>query len=103
MNSLPLTPDIAEMAARVIWFEDAATAISNPIRFVAYAMTYGTHEDMEIIRRYLTDPDLLEVLSKAPAGIFDRRSWAYWNVRLGRYSTPPMPQRIVERDERLRS
>ena len=34
-------------------------------------MTYGTHEDMKVVRRYLTDEDLLESLDKAPPGIFD--------------------------------
>jgi hypothetical protein len=28
-----------------------------------------------------------------PPGIIDPRSWAYWNLKLGRDPTPPMPAR----------
>jgi len=93
MNPLPLTPEIKEVSLRVLWFEKPEQAIADPIRFASYAMTYGAHEDMKILRRYLSDDDLREALSDAPAGIFDARSWAYWNLKMGRYPTPPRPQR----------
>ena len=93
MNTLPLTPEIAAVSRRVIWFEEPEQAIAGPARFVAYAMTYGTHEDMAVIRRHLSEEDLREALSQSPPGIFDGRSWAYWNLKLGHYPTPPMPQR----------
>lgn len=93
MNQVPLTEEIAEVARRVIWFEDPQQAIADIPRFVAYVMTYGTHEDMKTIRQYLSDDDLREALDKAPPGIIDERSWAYWNVILDRYPPPPIPQR----------
>jgi len=34
-------------------------------------------------------------LKHAPPGIIDERSWAYWNVVIGRYPTPPMPRRMI--------
>jgi hypothetical protein len=95
MNPLPLTPDIEAIAKRVIWFEEPQQAIADPIRFVAYAMTYGDHLDMAVIRRYLSDDDLREGISCPPPGIFDPRSWAYWNLMLGRYPAPPMPERVL--------
>jgi hypothetical protein len=93
MNSLPLTREIEAIARRVVWFEPPAQAISDPIRFLAYTMTYGDDADMRELRRHLSDDDLREALGHAPAGIFDPRSWAYWNLKLGRYPTPPMPER----------
>ena len=93
MNTVPLTPEIAEVSRRVIWFEEPKQAIADAVRFVAYVMTYGCHEDMAVIRPHLSDEDLREALSQAPPGIFDGRSWAYWNLKLGRYPTPPLPQR----------
>ena len=93
MNRIPLTPEIAEVAKRVIWFEEPQIAIADPIRFVAYTMTYGTYLDMAIIRQHPSEEDLREALANAPPGIFDGRSWAYWNLKLGRYPAPPMPQR----------
>lgn len=95
MNSLPLTPEIESIARRVVWFETPAEAIADPIRFVAYAMTYGDDADIRELRRHLADDDLRDALQNAPAGVFDPRSWAYWNLRLGRYPTPPMPERHI--------
>jgi len=94
MNVIPVTPITLELARRVIWFEPPEQALSDPIRFMAYAMTYGRHEDMREIRRYLSDDDIREALDRAPAGIIDRRSWAYWNARMGRYPAPPLPVRM---------
>ena len=93
MNALPLSPDIQEVSQRVLWFETPEQAIADPVRFVTYAMTYGTHEEMTVVRKHFSDESLLEILGKAPPGIFDARSWAYWNLKLGRYPAPPMPHR----------
>jgi len=60
---------------------------------MAYAVANATHEDMKAIRRYVSDPDFIEALDNAPPGIVDPRSWAYWNLMMGRYPVPPMPQR----------
>ena len=49
---------------------------------------------MREIRQYLSDDDLREALEHAPAGIFDPRSWAYWNLKLRTLSQRrPMPER----------
>jgi hypothetical protein len=95
MNCLPLTPEIEAIARRVIWFEEPSQAVSDPVRFLAYAMTYGDDADLQIIRQYLSDAELLAALKHAPPGVFDPRSWAYWNLKLGRYPTPPMPARFA--------
>ena len=93
MRPIFLTPEIAAVARRVIWFEDAESALADPARFLAYVMTYGTHEDMKIVRRHVSDDDFIKALDHAPAGIIDPRSWAYWNSKMGRYPAPPMPER----------
>jgi hypothetical protein len=97
MKTLPLTPEIEAIARRVVWFESPSQAISNLSRFLAHTMTFGEEADIREIRRYLSDDDLREGLERAPAGIFDPRSWAYWNLKLGRYPTPPMPERGIVR------
>lgn len=96
MKTLALTEELAKVAQRVVWFEPPDEALADPIRFVTYAMTYGTHDDMNVIRRYLSDAELREVLSHAPPGIFDPRSWAYWHLKLGQYPPPPLPTRTFE-------
>ena len=79
------------LARRLMWFGEPAEALSNPVRSVAYALARATHEDMNILRAFLTDDDLREALDHAPPGIIDPRSWAYWNSKLGRYPVPPLP------------
>ncbi len=75
----------------MIWFEEPVQALSDPIRFMAYAML--TMDKNKSIRRYVSDDEFIEALDKAPPGIIDPRSWAYWNSKFGRYPPPPLPLR----------
>jgi hypothetical protein len=95
MKSLPHNADLLGVASRVIWFEPPEQALANPVRFLAYLMTYGTLDDVEVVRRYLSLNDFSEALEHAPPGIIDPRSWAYWNTITGRYPVPPMPRRVI--------
>ena len=47
------------------------------------------------MRRYVSDDDLQYAIEHAPPGIFDPRSWTYWNLKLGRWPAPPMPVRAI--------
>lgn len=93
MKTIPLTPDTESLARRLVWFEKPEEALSDTFRFVAYALARATHEDMKLLRTFLTEDDLRDALDHAPAGIIDPRSWAYWNAKMGRYPAPPMPTR----------
>lgn len=93
MKIIPVTPDTEALARRLVWFEEPQEALSDTFRFVAYAMARATHEDMKLLRQFLSDDDLLEALDNAPPGIIDPRSWAYWNSKMGRYPVPPLPKR----------
>jgi hypothetical protein len=95
MKPLPRNPDLLGLAPRVIWFEPPEQALAEPIRFLTYVMTYGTLDELAVIRRYVTMDDFREALDHAPPGIMDARSWAYWNVMTGRYPVPPMPRRVI--------
>lgn len=93
VKTLPLNHTYQDLARRIIWFEPPEDALRDTVRFVAYAMSHATFEDMQIIRSKLSDDDLRQVLANAPPGIIDPRSWAYWHVILGQYPYPPMPAR----------
>jgi hypothetical protein len=95
MKPLPHNADLLKLAPRVLWFEPPEQALAEPVRFLAYVMTYGTLDDLAVIRRYVQMEDFREALEHAPPGIMDERSWAYWNVMTGRYPVPPMPQRVI--------
>lgn len=98
MKALPLTPELERVARRMLWFVEPSTALADPIRLLAYAMTYGTHEDMRTLRAHIGDDGLREALAQAPAGVFDARSWSYWHLMLDCSPTPPLPQRKLPAD-----
>ncbi|MEM9088791.1 MAG: hypothetical protein AAGC93_08620 [Cyanobacteria bacterium P01_F01_bin.53] len=90
---MPLTEELKSLAARVVWFKTPEEALSDPVYFLCYLMRYGVPEDVSVARRYFTDSDFKQALNNAYPGIFDRPSWAYWNLML--FDTPdrPMPVR----------
>jgi len=93
MKRLPNNPDLLDVAPRLIWFEPAEAALADPVRFLTYLMARGTIEEIRVVRGYVNLDDFREALEHAPPGIMDKRSWAYWNTKFGRYPVPPMPQR----------
>ena len=94
MTPLPNTSEMIEIARRIVWFEAPEKALSEPIRFMAYAMARASAADMEVIRRHLSDADFIVAIDNAPPGIIDPRSWSYWNfVIANRHPPPPLPVR----------
>ncbi len=93
MTRLVLTPELRKAIERCVWFEPPEKAIANEARLAAYILTYGAPQDVRALRAQVTDEELRRLLDAAPPGIFDAHSWAYWNLIVGRYDTPPMPQR----------
>jgi len=95
MKPFPATADFLHAAKRIIWFKPPEEALANPIELMAYAMKASTDEDMGLLLEHAGRKGFIEAIDHAPAGIIDARSWAYWNARIGRYPTPPMPRRAV--------
>jgi hypothetical protein len=95
MKALPHNAEMLRVAPNVIWFEPPERALADPIRFLAYLMTYGTADEVAVVMRYVTLDDFREALEQAPPGIFDERSWNYWHLMTGRHPAPPMPTRII--------
>ncbi len=94
MKSLPVTPATLNVARRVVWFKSPEEALADPIHFLAHVMTFGTIEDLTALQGIVGDDEFLDVLEHAPPGIFDARSWAYWNLKCGRQPAPPLPTRF---------
>ena len=93
MLKLTLTDELRKAAERCVWFERPETSLAAPARLAAYIFTYGSLEDVKALRAQITQSDLRSLIDDAPPGIYDARSWAYWNLMIDRYDTPPMPQR----------
>jgi len=97
MTPLPaapdLLPDLLDVARRVVWFKPPVEALKDQVQFLAHLMTYSTPEDVLTVRKYLSLADFRHALENAPPGIFDPRSWTYWNLVCGRDPVPEMPRR----------
>ncbi len=95
MRPLPPTPELLAVARRVVWFKSPEEALADPVHFLAHLMTYGTASDLAALEKQERDSLLAEALDHAPPGIFDKRSWAYWNLKLGRNPDGPLPERTL--------
>jgi hypothetical protein len=93
MKPLPITPTLLAVAERVVWFKSPAEALADPIHFLAHVMTYGTVEDLQALEGMVDASVFEETLAQAPPGVFDVRSWAYWNLLCQRVPAPPLPVR----------
>ncbi len=93
MKPLPHTPELLAVARRVVWFKEPAQALAEPILFLSHVMNYGTPRDLAALEGLVGKDEFREVLDHAPPGVFDRRSWAYWNLICGREPPPPLPER----------
>jgi len=87
--------ELLAAAKRIFWFGTQEEALEFPKRFLAYAMTYASDKDIEILRKYFTDDDFKATLENPAPGIFDRSSWAKWNERYKRTPVPPLPRRKI--------
>src|SRR6202158_5856342 len=86
--------DLQRNAKRVVWFKPSEKTLNHTKLFLGHVMTYGTLEDIVTAMKYYSDADFGLVLKDPPAGIFDLRSWNYWNLRYHHEPVPPMPQRL---------
>ena len=93
MKALPITPELLRVARRVLWFEEPERALADPVQFLAHVMVFGTIEDLAALRGIVGKDDWREVLEHAPPGLFDSRSWAYWNLVCDIRPALPLPVR----------
>jgi len=88
--------ELKDVARHVVWFKPPERTLSDPVFFLAHLMTHGTYDEVVIAKKYFTPEDFRHALENAPPGVFDARSWAYWNTVFGRVPVPPMPKRRLE-------
>jgi hypothetical protein len=93
MKPIPETPELLAVAERVVWFKPPRETLTEPVHFLAHVMTYGTLEDLRALHGVIGPDEFREVLDNAPPGVFDARSWAYWNLKCSRSPAPPLPVR----------
>ncbi len=98
MRAAPLDKASARLraiAAKLLWWKSAEDALADPIRLAGQIMTLGTWDDANFARRELGDDLFLTALRNPPPGVFDARSWRYWNLVFGIRPVPPLPTRRI--------
>ncbi len=93
MSAAAPDPRLLDLAAKLFWWKSPDAALAEERRFLAQAMTFGSWKDMELVRSVYGMDALRAVLADAPPGVFDRRSWSYWHVKLELMPVPPLPER----------
>lgn len=92
MRALPQTAALIALARRLVWFEPPEQALSDSLRFLAYAFRHARAAEMALLRQHVSDEELREALESAPAGIIDARSWSYWRLMFD-LEPAPLPER----------
>ena len=87
--------DLEKVAKRVVWFKTPDDALRDVKLFLAHVMTYGTLSDISTTLQFFPEDDFEATLNDPPPGVFDRRSWTYWNVRYRREPVPALPKRKI--------
>ncbi len=89
--------ELPAVAKRIFCFGTPKEALEFPLRFLTYAMTYATDEDIEILRKYFIDQEFKAALDDSAPGIFDQSSWTMWNQH---YDRTPHPTTSEATDSR---
>lgn len=87
---------LKRLAGKYIWWKTPDEAVTMPDRVIAQVMNIGDYADVQILANQVGDDVLRNILTRAEAGQFSSRSWAYWHYRLGLAGVdhvPPMPTR----------
>lgn len=82
------------IARRLVWWKPPRQTMEDRIHLLARAMSYGSLSDLQVLLAQVGTRGVIVALDSAPPGIFDRRSWRYWNLVVGR-EVPPMPVRTL--------
>ena len=95
INAPPNCDRALAMAQKYVWWKPPAETLSEPRLLVAQMMTMGTLEDVQWMLSCTSSDDLRTVLRNPPVGVFNGRSWTYWQRRLNGDPIPPLPTRRV--------
>ncbi len=98
MDQLELD-SLKQLANKYVWWKTPDEAVCMPERVIAQVMNIGDYEDVRALSSQVGDDVLRKVLLQAQGGQFSRRSWAYWNYRLGLASVDGVPAMPVRRFE----
>jgi hypothetical protein len=71
------------IARELFWWQSPEVSLSNPRRFLMQVMTLGTWQEVQQVKEAFGWDAFKDALLNAQAGVFDKRSWAYWRTFFG--------------------
>ena len=84
-------------AKRVNWYTTTEDLVRAPKSIIAQVMSRGNAMGISAIQSQFSLEEQREAYLAAPPGLFDRRSWAYWELILfGDPKAFPFPERFAE-------
>ena len=86
------------MARKYVWWQSPERTLEDRRLLLAQMMTLGTADDVRWLLSRVSTSELCHVLRDPPIGIFNRRSWNFWHLRLGLTPTPELPTRRLPRE-----
>ena len=93
-----ITPE--ELRAWILEETPDLLLVNKPPHVVVHRSRFGPWSSLVgACREYLGDDVLRKVLLQTQVGQFGKRSWAYWNYRLGLASVDDVPAMPVRRFE----
>ena len=88
---------LIRLARSVNWYEPAELVAGDTCKLLAEVMARGSLADVIEANELFTRDQFREAYRTAPAGLFGRRSWAYWGIRLfGDAQALPFPVRYLD-------
>jgi hypothetical protein len=73
---------LKRIAKELFWWQTPEVSLANPRRFLAEVMTLGTWQEVQQVKEAFGWDAFKDALVNARAGVFDPRSWAYWQAFL---------------------
>ena len=97
MDRLANDEHAAAMARKYVWWQPAERTLEDLRILLAQMMTLGTAADVRWLLSLVSPSDLRRILQDPPIGVFNRRSWNFWHLRLG-LAPVPLPKRRLPRE-----
>jgi len=74
---------LKQIARELFWWQTPEVSLANPRRFLMQVMTLGTWQEVQLVKNSFGWDAFKDALMNAQAGVFDKRSWAYWRAFFG--------------------
>ena len=84
---------LIRLARNVNWYEAPEAVAANPGQLLVETMARGSADDILEAQALFSGEQFQDAYRNAPPGLFDRRNWAYWGLKLlGAPEALPFPE-----------